>query len=516
MDFSALNPLGWSSEPFIVILIFVLLLRLRFSNPSSRLQRITTETLAIGPAVLLYFLVRGFVNARFDDASANAQHIIDLEKSLGIYREAELQDLVLESDAIITAVNWVYIWGHWPVIAGVMIWLVVWRPDAYARYRNALILAGALSMIIFALYPVTPPRLMEGMVYVDTVTERSQSYRVLQPPGLTNPYAAMPSLHFGWNLLMGIAIVQQTRHWGSKLFGVLLPLAMFLAIVLTANHYILDGVAGGAIVLLSLGLVSGATTFSGRWWRRRPEPEAVEPVKAGEPPAYLNRLPGHRPLVVAHRAGNNLSLLAEAERDGADIVEADVWLYRGRLEVRHTKTLGPLPILWDRWSFHSARAPRLLLHELLQATGPDTLLMLDIKGRNVEIAHRVIAELREHFAGRQVMMCSQNWNMLKPFDRYPPVIVVHSIGNHWQLRRAWEHLASEQCQALSIQFQLLDRESVHLLKERVPLVLSWAINSPQRMATVIDWGLDGAITDDLSLVAGLEREPELERTPQPA
>jgi glycerophosphoryl diester phosphodiesterase len=508
MDSSALNPLGWSSEPFIVLLILVLLLRLRFSDPSSRLQRITTETLAIGPAVLLYFLVRGFVNARFDDASANAQRIIDLEKSLGIYREEEFQDLVLGSDAIVTAVNWVYIWGHWPVIAGVMIWLVVWRPDEYARYRNALILAGALSMVIFALYPVTPPRLMEGMVYVDTVTDRSQSYRVLQPPGLTNPYAAMPSLHFGWNLLMGIAIVQHTRHWGSRLFGMLMPLAMFLAIVLTANHYILDGVAGAAIVLVSLCLVSGATTFGGRWWRRRPGPGTVETVALEQSPAYLSQLPGHRPLIVAHRAGNNLSRLIEAELHGADIVEADVWLYRGRLEVRHTKTLGPLPILWDRWSIHSARAPRLLLCELLEAAGPETLLMLDIKGRNAEIAHRVIAELREDFAGRQVMVCSQNWDLLKPFDRYRPAIVVHSIGNQWQLRQAWDHLASEHCQALSIQFQLLDRESVHLLKERVPLVLSWAINSSQQMQTVIDWGLDGAITDDLTLIAGLERTPQ--------
>ena len=105
---------------------------------------------------------------------------------------------------------------------------------------------------------------MPGLDVVDTVTTRSYAYRVLQPPDLTNPYAAMPSLHFGWNLLMGIAIFREARRVGIKLLGILMPVAMFFAIVFTSNHYILDGLAGGVLVLMSLLTVTMLPTIRGQ------------------------------------------------------------------------------------------------------------------------------------------------------------------------------------------------------------------------------------------------------------
>ncbi len=100
-------------------------------------------------------------------------------------------------------------------------------------------------------FPAAPPRLAD-LGFTDTVVNNSNFYHLLQPPQLTNQYAAFPSLHFGWNLLMGIAILETTRWLPARIFAVVLPLAMLAAIVLTANHYLIDGAAGAAVALLGL------------------------------------------------------------------------------------------------------------------------------------------------------------------------------------------------------------------------------------------------------------------------
>jgi hypothetical protein len=97
----------------------------------------------------------------------------------------------------------------------------------------------------------------------------SHSYRVLQPPAFVNQYAAVPSLHFGWDLLIGIALITQSRWLAVRIAGAIIPLLMVSAIVLTANHYIFDALAGGAVALTGLAIAyalrpreaaSGATT----------------------------------------------------------------------------------------------------------------------------------------------------------------------------------------------------------------------------------------------------------------
>jgi hypothetical protein len=117
--------------------------------------------------------------------------------------------------------------------------------------------------VIFTVYPMAPPRFMDAWGFVDTVTLHSHSYRVLQPPSLVNQYAAMPSLHVGWDLLMGIAIA---RHAAGRMrwIGYALPVLMFSAVVLTANHYLADGVVGGLVVLAALGVTMKVHGMSGR------------------------------------------------------------------------------------------------------------------------------------------------------------------------------------------------------------------------------------------------------------
>jgi hypothetical protein len=84
------------------------------------------------------------------------------------------------------------------------------------------------------------------------VVDESNFYHLLQPPQLTNQYAAFPSLHFGWNLLIGVALLETARWWPARIFAVMMPLAMLAAIVLTANHYVIDAAGGAAVALLGL------------------------------------------------------------------------------------------------------------------------------------------------------------------------------------------------------------------------------------------------------------------------
>jgi membrane-associated phospholipid phosphatase len=205
-------------------------------------------------AALTYFGIRNLTAGAADEAMANADRLERLERRLQLAWERSLQDAFLDHDAVVTLVNWVYIWGHWPVIITAAIVLYRRCPDRYLLLRNAIFVSGAIGFLFFALLPVAPPRLADPSL-LDTVTLHSEAYRALQPPGLTNQYAAFPSLHFGWNLLVGVAVWGATRNVALRLLSILGPAAMGVAVVLTANHYVLDLIGGAVVVLVALWVV---------------------------------------------------------------------------------------------------------------------------------------------------------------------------------------------------------------------------------------------------------------------
>jgi len=223
-------------------------------RPNPVAFRVAREVLIVAVATLLYFVARGLVDGREVDAFANADWLIDLERRLGVFWEPALQAWTLEHDWLVSLANAVYIWGHWPVIAGTLVWLLVAHREHVARYRNAMLVSGAIGLVCFVAVPMAPPRFLAEWGFVDTVTLQTNAYRVLQPPALTNQHAAMPSLHVGWNLLMGIALARHAASPVAKAFGLLMPLAMWVATVLTANHYLLDGLVGSAVALIGLGV----------------------------------------------------------------------------------------------------------------------------------------------------------------------------------------------------------------------------------------------------------------------
>ena len=212
------------------------------------------QLLLIVCAVLFYFLVRGLTEGSPEVAIQNGLRVLAFEERLAVDLELTAQGWIDDSRLMITLANWTYIWLHWPVIAVTLVWLHRTDRFEYLLLRNAMFVSGAIGLVIFGLFPVAPPRLI-GAGFLDTVTEFSSSYRLLQPPRLANKYAAVPSLHVGWNLLVGIALFRSMPS--LRVLAYLAPIAMTIAVVLTGNHYIVDAVAGAALALL--GLVAAKT-----------------------------------------------------------------------------------------------------------------------------------------------------------------------------------------------------------------------------------------------------------------
>jgi hypothetical protein len=214
-------------------------------------------------AYFLYFLVRGQTKRSHELAVANSLRVVDLEKSLGFFWEPAIQRRIIDHQWIVDMANWAYIYGHWPLIATVAAWLLWRRRDAFKLFRTAFFISGAIGVAVFVVFPAAPPRLAEIGI-IDTVTLHSNAYRVLQPTAFTNQYAAVPSLHFGWDLLIGIALVTNARWLVVRIVGAIVPVVMFWATVVTGNHYIFDAVVGGAVALVGLGAAWGLHRYGGR------------------------------------------------------------------------------------------------------------------------------------------------------------------------------------------------------------------------------------------------------------
>jgi PAP2 superfamily len=261
------------------------------------------EAALVTGAILAYFTIRNVTAGAPAEAFANGDRIVDFERWLGIDWEDGVQGAIAGRDGLVTFANWIYIWGHWPVILSTAVALHAWRRDSYYLLRNTLFISGGIGFLFFAFLPVAPPRLLE-MGLVDTVSDQSHAYRALQPPGLTNQYASFPSLHVGWNLAVGLVLFLTTTHLALRAFAVLSPLAMTFAVVATANHFFVDVAGGAAVVLVGL---AGAHIIE----KRRAVPAAT---LAGDEPAIPVEHPRRRTAPVPRRAPRRESSLRPPRR----------------------------------------------------------------------------------------------------------------------------------------------------------------------------------------------------------
>lgn len=189
--------------------------------------------------------------ANASDAQANALDIIEWERRLGMYHEEALQRLFLPAETFIRFWNIYYGSFHFIVTAGALVWLYRTMPARYPLWRNTLAWTTALALIGYATYPLMPPRLLPASYgFVDTLATIGGLWSFDSGPvaSVSNQYAAMPSMHFGWAAWSAFVLWPAARAWWKKALVVAYPIATMFAIVVTANHFVLDA-AGGAVAL---------------------------------------------------------------------------------------------------------------------------------------------------------------------------------------------------------------------------------------------------------------------------
>jgi len=224
----------------------------------------------IALAYAAYFGVRALTRGDVSRAVAHAADILRLERRLDLDWETAVQGVVIGRGALVDAVNAVYVWGHWPLlIVGGFLLFHLGRQE-YLRLRTVILVSGALGLVVFGLFPVAPPRLAP-IGLQDTVALHAKAYHSILVPSLVNEYAAMPSFHAGWNLLLGIELFRVSRNVFVRAFAVAAPLAMAFSVVATANHFVLDVLAGAVVVVVPLVALSLRTrTRAGRGSLRGP------------------------------------------------------------------------------------------------------------------------------------------------------------------------------------------------------------------------------------------------------
>ncbi len=204
---------------------------------------------------LVYFIVRGAVVDRTGEALANARAIIEVQKGAGLLLEPALNGWTMDAGWRIDLFNWVYFWLDFPLIVGTGLFLFVKSRFHYTLLRDSLLISGGLALIMYASYPVAPPRYLPEWGFVDTLEQFANlSYQAQSMAAFVNPYAAVPSLHVGWSVLLAFVVFMATRNVILRA-GVLLVLGtQTVAVMATANHYLFDAMVGTLVCVAALML----------------------------------------------------------------------------------------------------------------------------------------------------------------------------------------------------------------------------------------------------------------------
>lgn len=211
------------------------------------------------------------------------------------------------------------------------------------------------------------------------------------------------------------------------------------------------------------------------------------------------------PLIVAHGGANSPGALERAAPH-ADVVEADVHRFWGRLEVRHAKTLGPLPLLWDRGRPLHPRTPRPHLREVLAlvgARGDGPALMLDLKGPDPALGPHVLEETAEARADRTVFACARSWTTADLLRGAPGVVALHSVGGPRGLRSLLRRYPAGALEGVSVHRDLLSPEVAAVLLRRAGHLWTWPVDDLDSGRALAAIGVTGLISNQPDLLAPL-------------
>ncbi len=220
----------------------------RAADRRAILLRAVVELLIAGSVLAVYRAGRLVTNDSVSTAKANAERVVAAQSWLTGTIELNVQRWMLDVPGAIEALNHFYVYVHFPATTGFLVWAFLYRRDRYAGIRNWFVGVTLAAMMIHVVFPLAPPRMLAG--YVDTLREYGPRIYPEDPSrSVANQFAAMPSLHFGWALMVALAVIALTttryRWWALAH-----PAVTLLAIVATGNHYLLDAFVAAALALV--------------------------------------------------------------------------------------------------------------------------------------------------------------------------------------------------------------------------------------------------------------------------
>ncbi|MGW6547319.1 phosphatase PAP2 family protein [Streptomyces massasporeus] len=213
------------------------------------------EFLLVAGLFLVYKFGRQLATGHTGEAFHNAHRVWDVERAVQLPGEGAVQSLLLHGDGLAHLANTYYAAVHFPATAAFLIWLYLRRPAHYVWARRVLAAVTAAALALHLLFPLAPPRMLAAAGLVDTARVYGPSvYGDPATDSLSNQFAAMPSLHFGWALMVAVGLVVATRSRWRWLWAAH-PLLTLLVIVGTANHYWLDAIVAAALLGLALAVI---------------------------------------------------------------------------------------------------------------------------------------------------------------------------------------------------------------------------------------------------------------------
>jgi hypothetical protein len=199
-----------------------------------------------------YQLVRGLSEGREALAFANAERLVDIQRSLGTFFEPAFQQALLDHEWLINLANFLYMNTHFVVTTSFLVWLYVFRNDHFYFVRNMFMAAMVLALVGYALYPTAPPRLMPELGFTDTIAAQTGITQDAGTVGLlVNQYAAVPSMHIAFSLMIAVPGMILSARATTRMLWSGYPLLVFFVIVVTGNHFWLDAAAGAAVACIA-------------------------------------------------------------------------------------------------------------------------------------------------------------------------------------------------------------------------------------------------------------------------
>jgi hypothetical protein len=261
------------------------------SGAAARARRppLVREIALVAGLFLVYRLGRLAITGHDQMAITNAWWIWDVERALRLPDEELFQQWALQWPDLLKAANWYYVGVHFPLTAIFLVWGWLRRPAAEYRYARRLL--TGLALVVHVVMPLAPPRMLSSLGFLDTMAVFGPSaYGDSTTATVANQFAAMPSLHVGWALLITVVVVRTARTpW--RWVTVLHPTITVLVVVATANHYWVDAIAAALLLLLALAVTPQpyAPSPVSSWWadRRASRAAPAGPADSGAQHALI-------------------------------------------------------------------------------------------------------------------------------------------------------------------------------------------------------------------------------------